>query len=228
MQSAFETLREAAASAKDINLSDLLTDASRCELMTASHTNLLLDYSRQLLTTETLSSLLTVCDASNLRDKIGDMYSGKPINATEKRSVLHVALRAPRDASIAVNGADVMPEVHGVLDSIRTFSARVRFGAWVGATGKPLTSTSVIAIGIGGSYLGPEFVYESLRADGKAKENSKGRTLRFLANVDRATEGLDPESTLVVVISKTFTTAETMLNARTMRSWITKVLVQTQ
>ena len=137
---------------------------------------------------------------------------------------MHIALRAPRDKVYNVDGENVVPAVHAVLDKIADFSNRVRKDIWRGATGKPLKN--VVSIGIGGSYLGPEFVYEALRTYADAKVAASDRTLRFLANVDpvdvsRALDGLDPESTLVVVVSKTFTTAETMLNARTLKKWLT-------
>jgi glucose-6-phosphate isomerase len=152
------------------------------------------------------------------------MKSGAHINATEDRAVMHIALRTPKGKSLMVDGVDVIPAVHEVLSSIANFTARVRSGEWVGATGKTLTN--VVAIGIGGSYLGPEFVYEALRTNETAKAAATGRILRFLANVDpvdvsRALSGLDAETTLVVVVSKTFTTAETMLNARTLKKWLT-------
>jgi glucose-6-phosphate isomerase len=147
-------------------------------------------------------------------------------NITEDRAVLHAALRAPKSSTpLVVDGQNVTADVHAVLDKIASFSARVRSGEHKGATGKTLTD--VVSIGIGGSYLGLEYVYEALRKEKAAGEGAKGRRLRFLANVDpvdvaRALEGLDPETTLVLVISKTFTTAETMLNARTLRDWLVK------
>ncbi|KAG9148069.1 hypothetical protein Leryth_003646 [Lithospermum erythrorhizon] len=149
------------------------------------------------------------------------------INITENRSVLHVALRAPRDAVINCDGKNVVPDVWQVLDKIRDFSDMVRSGAWIGVTGKPLKD--VIAVGIGGSFLGPLFVHTALQTDPEAAECAKGRQLHFLANVDpidvaRNLVGLNPETTLVVVVSKTFTTAETMLNARTLREWISSSL----
>uniref|UniRef100_A0A0V0IIZ4 Glucose-6-phosphate isomerase n=1 Tax=Solanum chacoense TaxID=4108 RepID=A0A0V0IIZ4_SOLCH len=155
------------------------------------------------------------------------MFNGEHINSTENRSVLHVALRAPRDAVINSDGKNVVPEVWHVLDKIRDFSERVRSGAWVGATGKTLKD--VVAVGIGGSFLGPLFVHTALQTEAEASECARGRQLRFLANVDpidvaRNITGLNPETTLVVVVSKTFTTAETMLNARTMREWISSAL----
>lgn len=223
IERAINGLTKAAEATTDLRLSDLLKDEARTALMAASHTNMYFDFSRQLLTADTLSQLFELGEACALSAKISAMFSGDKINTTEKRSVLHVALRAPKTASLVVDGVDVIPKVHSVLDQIRDFTIRIRSGDWVGATGKPLTD--VVAIGIGGSYLGPEFVYEALRMDPDGMEAAKGRKLRFLANVDpvdvaRAREGLNPETTLVVIISKTFTTAETMLNARTMRAWI--------
>lgn len=224
---AIDTLRKAAAAADDLSLSSLLLDDSRCAAMTLAHNNFLLDFSRQLLTTETLSALFDLANATDLPAKIASMFSAHRINNTENRAVLHVALRAPSTTSITLDGVDVIPPVHEVRNKIRAFANRIRSAEWLGATGKPLTD--VVAIGIGGSYLGPEFVFEALRTDPAAAAAAQGRRLRFLANVDpvdvaRAREGLNPETTLVIVISKTFTTAETMLNARTMRSWIVDAL----
>merc|ERR550525_1481101 len=155
------------------------------------------------------------------------MFAGEKINGTEGRSVLHVALRAPRDKKIEVDGVDQVAEVWKVLDGIKAFTDKVRSGEWKGHTGKPLTD--VVAIGIGGSYLGVEFVFEALRTDPEAAVAAKGKRLRFLANVDpidvkRALEGLNAETTLVLVISKTFTTAETMLNAKTVKQWLVNAL----
>ena len=149
------------------------------------------------------------------------------MNVTEGRSVLHTALRAPKGSEVMVDGKNVIPDVHKVLSRIRRFSNEIRQGKRLGATGKAITD--VVAIGIGGSYLGPEFVYESLRNDPKCAKAAQGRRLRFLANVDpidvaRALEGLNPETTLAIVVSKTFTTAETMLNARSIRAWLVKSL----
>ncbi|CDF33354.1 glucose-6-phosphate isomerase [Chondrus crispus] len=224
---ALDALKNAASAADDMHLRDLLMDEDRCAAMVASHTGFLLDYSRQRLTKDSMSLLFDLARRVGLSDKIAAMFNGDKINTTEGRSVLHVALRAPKTASITTDGTDVVPAVHEVLDKIKGFTDKVRSGAWVGATGKTLTD--VVAIGIGGSYLGPEFVFEALRMDPKASAAASGRRLRFLANVDpvdvaRAREGLNPETTLVLVISKTFTTAETMLNARTMRAWIVKAL----
>ncbi|XP_077232811.1 glucose-6-phosphate isomerase, cytosolic 1 isoform X2 [Tasmannia lanceolata] len=161
--------------------------------------------------------------AAHLKQKINSMYTGEYINITENRSVLHVALRASKDAVIYSDGKNVVSDVWKVLDKISEFTERVRSGSWVGATGKALKD--VVAVGIGGSFLGPLFVHAALQTDPEAAESAKGRQLRFLANVDpidvaRSITGLNPETTLVVVVSKTFTTAETMLNARTLREWI--------
>ncbi|XP_047180533.1 glucose-6-phosphate isomerase, cytosolic [Vigna umbellata] len=212
---------------KKTHLRDLLTDDKRCQSMFLEFDDILLDYSRQQATPETIQKLLKLAEAASLRDKINRMYSGEHINSTENRSVLHVALRASRDAVIQSDGENVVPEVWKVLDNIQEFSERVRNGSWVGATGKALKD--VVAIGIGGSFLGPLFVHTALQTDPDAIESARGRQLRFLANVDpidvaRNITGLNPETTLVVVVSKTFTTAETMLNARTLREWISSAL----
>ncbi|KAI9119106.1 hypothetical protein K1719_009781 [Acacia pycnantha] len=212
---------------KKTHLRDLLGDVKRCESMAVEFDGILLDYSRQQATLETVNKLFKLAEAASLKQKINSMYNGEHINSTENRSVLHVALRAPRDAVIQSDGKNVVPEVWKVLDKIQEFSERVRSGSWVGATGKALKD--VVAIGIGGSFLGPLFVHTALQTDPEAIESARGRQLRFLANVDpidvaRNITGLNPETTLVVVVSKTFTTAETMLNARTLREWISSSL----
>ncbi|GFZ10310.1 sugar isomerase (SIS) family protein [Actinidia rufa] len=188
---------------------------------------MLLDYSRQLATLETIDKLFKLAEAACLKEKINKMFNGERINSTENRCVLHVALRAPRDADIKCDGKNVVPDVWQVLDKIKEFSERVRSGSWVGATGKALKD--IISIGIGGSFLGPLFVHTALQTEPEAIECARGRQLRFLANVDpvdvaRNITGMNPETTLVVVVSKTFTTAETMLNARTLREWISSAL----
>lgn len=212
---------------KKTHLRELMSDSERCKSMMAEFDGILLDYSRQCATLETMNKLFKLAEAACLKEKINKMFNGERINSTENRSVLHVALRAPRDAVINSDGKNVVPDVWNVLDKIRDFSERVRSGSWVGATGKALTN--VIAIGIGGSFLGPLFVHTALQTDPEAIECAGGRQLRFLANVDpidvaRNITGLNPETTLVVVVSKTFTTAETMLNARTLREWISSAL----
>lgn len=225
-----EPWKELRAHVEDINkthLRDLMNDANRCRSMMVESDGILLDYSRQRATLDTLNKLFNLAKDARVKEKIIQMFNGEHINSTENRSVLHVALRAPRDAVINSDGKNVVPEVWQVLDKIRDFSERVRSGAWVGATGKTLKD--VVAIGIGGSFLGPLFVHTALQTEAEAIECAKGRQLRFLANVDpidvaRNITGLNPETTLVVVVSKTFTTAETMLNARTLREWISSAL----
>ncbi|KAL4584341.1 hypothetical protein LXL04_008940 [Taraxacum kok-saghyz] len=209
------------------HLRDLMTDTDRCKSMILEFDEIFLDYSRQCATLDTMSKLFKLAEAAHLKEKIASMFNGEHINSTENRSVLHVALRASKDTTINSDGKNVVPDVWQVLDKIKEFSDKVRNGSWVGATGKSLTN--VIAIGIGGSFLGPLFVHTALQTDPEASKTAGGRQLRFLANVDpvdvaRNTTGLDPETTLVVVVSKTFTTAETMLNARTLREWISSAL----
>ncbi|KAL8059006.1 hypothetical protein ABFX02_03G059100 [Erythranthe guttata] len=212
---------------KKTHLRELMSDTERCQSMMIEFDGMLLDYSRQRATSDTLNKLKNLAEAAHLKEKINKMFNGERINSTEDRSVLHVALRAPRDSVINSDGQNVVPDVWQVLDKIKDFSERIRSGAWIGATGKALTN--VIAVGIGGSFLGPLFVHTALQTDSEASEFAKGRQLRFLANVDpvdvaRNITGLNPETTLVVVVSKTFTTAETMLNARTIREWISAAL----
>lgn len=209
------------------HLRDLLRDTTRSDQLFKEHNGILADFSRQRMTKATLDKLLKLADKAGLKQKIEAMFTGEHINVTEDRAVLHVALRAPRDQEIIVEGQNVVKDVWDVLDKIKAFSDKVRNGEWLGATGKPLTN--VVAIGIGGSFLGPLFVHTALRTDQEAASRASGRQLRFLANVDpvdvaRALNGFDQETTLVVVVSKTFTTAETMLNARTVRTWLTSVL----
>ncbi|GAB2287538.1 Glucose-6-phosphate isomerase, cytosolic 1 [Dionaea muscipula] len=225
-----EAWKDLKAHVEDINkthLRDLLSDPERSKSMIVEYDGVLLDYSRQRATLQTLDKLFKLAETAHLKEKINSMYNGEHINKTENRSVLHVALRAPRDAVFNSDGKNVVPEVWGVLDKIYDFSEKVRNGSWLGATGKVLKD--VIAVGIGGSYLGPLFVHTALQTDPEAVESAKGRQLQFLANVDpidvaRNIKGLNPETTLVVVVSKTFTTAETMLNARTLREWISSAL----
>jgi glucose-6-phosphate isomerase len=224
---AWKALTEHAKTIAGTHLRDLLADEARCAALRWEVDGVLLDTSRQNATRQTLDLLVDLARDAGLTRKIKAMANGEKVNGTEDRAVLHMALRAPRRKSIQVDGHDVVPDVHAVLERIKTFSKAVRSGAWKGATGKKLTT--VVSIGIGGSYLGPEFVFEAMRTDPACAKAAKRRTLRFLANVDpidvtRALEGLDPERTLVIVVSKTFTTAETMLNARTVRTWIVEAL----
>ncbi|MBA3709605.1 MAG: glucose-6-phosphate isomerase [Planctomycetes bacterium] len=232
---AWKNLAAHVADIRATHLRDLMRDGARCAGLVCEHDGVVIDFSRQNVTACTMELLFDLARAAGLERKIAAMASGEKINTTENRAVLHMALRAPpakgapssRNARLRVDGADVNAQVHEVLKRIKTFSDQVRSGTWKGATGKPLTD--VVAIGIGGSYLGPEFVFEALRTDPACARAADGRRLRFLANVDpidvaRALEGLDPARTLVVVVSKTFTTAETMLNARTVRAWLVKKL----
>jgi glucose-6-phosphate isomerase len=197
-------------------------DPKRGERMTAEAAGIYLDYSKNRVTDETLRLLSLLAEQSGLRARIDAMFRGDKINTTEKRAVLHVALRAPRGASIIVDGQNVVPEVHAVLDKMAHFSNRVRSGAWKGHTGKRIRN--VINIGIGGSDLGPVMAYEALR-----HYSERGMTFRFVSNVDgndfaEAVSDLDPAETLFIVSSKTFTTLETMTNAHTARDWSLKGL----
>ncbi|XP_020236156.1 glucose-6-phosphate isomerase, cytosolic [Cajanus cajan] len=223
----WKELKDHVEDVKKSHLRDLLSDDERSRSMVVEFDGILLDYSRQQATLETREKLLKLAEVASLKQKINQMYNGEHINSTENRSVLHVALRAPRDSVIQSDGKNVVPDVWNVLDKIREFSEQIRSGSWVGATGKELKD--VVAIGIGGSFLGPLFVHTALQTDPEAFESARGRQLRFLANVDpidvaRNITGLNPETTLVVIVSKTFTTAETMLNARTLREWISSAL----
>jgi glucose-6-phosphate isomerase len=203
---------------RERHLRDLFADdPARGERMTASAAGLYLDYSKNRITDETLKLLLELAEESGLRARIDAMFGGEKINITEKRAVLHVALRAPRGASIVVDGEDVVPEVHAVLDKMADFANRVRSGAWTGHTGKRIRN--IINIGIGGSDLGPVMTYEALR-----HYSERSMTFRFVSNVDgidfvEATQDLDPAETLFIVSSKTFTTMETMTNAESARDW---------
>ena len=205
-------------------LRDLLSDKSRNEslLLQLENTGIHLDLSRSKITPEILAEFDSLFSAIHLGDKIEAMFRGEKINKTENRAVLHTALRKLDKHSLVVDGLDVHSSVTKVLAEIELFSSKVRSGELRGFSGKKLTN--FLCIGIGGSYLGPEFVYEALRSDYRGPSSQVGQ-VRFLANVDpvdvgRGLENLDPESTLVIVISKTFTTAETMLNAATVRDWL--------
>ncbi|HKH69170.1 MAG TPA: glucose-6-phosphate isomerase, partial [Reyranella sp.] len=193
-------------------------DKGRGERLVAEAAGVYFDYSKNRITDETLALLLQLAQESGLRDRIDAMFRGEEINTSEKRAVLHVALRAPRGASIVHDGKNVVPEVHDVLDKMSQFADRLRSGDWKGHTGKRIRN--VINIGIGGSDLGPVMAYEALR-----HYSERSMTFRFVSNVDgtdfaEAVQGLDPAETLFIVSSKTFTTLETMTNAHTARDWL--------
>lgn len=204
---------------KGLHLKTLFADdATRGERLTVEALGLYLDFSKNRITDETFKLLLDLAEETGLRERIDSMFRGDKINITENRSVLHVALRAPRDASILVDGENVVPHVHAVLDKMVDFSQRVRSGAWVGHTGQRIRN--IINIGIGGSDLGPVMAYEALRF-----YSERDITFRFVSNVDgtdlaEATHDLDPAETLFIISSKTFTTAETMTNAHSARDWL--------
>jgi glucose-6-phosphate isomerase len=193
-------------------------DAKRGQRFTAEAAGLFLDFSKNCITDQTLKLLLQLAGESGLRGKMDAMFSGAKINVTENRAVLHVALRAPKGETILVDGKDVVPEVHAVLDKMTGFANRVRSGAWKGHTGKCIKN--VINIGIGGSDLGPVMAYEALK-----HYRERSLTFRFVSNVDgtdfvEATRDLDPAATLFIISSKTFTTLETMTNAHSARDWL--------
>jgi glucose-6-phosphate isomerase len=197
-------------------------DPTRGERLTVEAAGLFLDYSKNRVTDQTLTLLFQLADESGLRDRMDAMFGGEKFNVTENRAVLHVALRAPKDASIMVDGKNVVPEVHAVLDKMADFSNRVCNGQWKGYSGKRVRN--VVNIGIGGSDLGPVMAYEALK-----HYSERAMTFRFVSNVDgidfvEATRDLDPAETLFVVSSKTFTTLETMTNAETARDWLLKGL----
>src|ERR671923_2343839 len=202
-----------------VHLRDLFAaDQDRGERLAGEAAGLYLDWSKNLVTDETVRLLVALAERAGLRRRIDAMFAGERINVTEDRPVLHVALRAPPGSSILVDGHDVVPDVHAVLAKMRAFADQVRSGAWLGYTGRPVRN--VVNIGIGGSDLGPAMAYEALRG-----YSDRSRTFRFVSNVDgadiaEATRDLDPAETLFVVSSKTFTTIETLTNARTARAWL--------
>jgi len=208
---------------EDTHLRELFAaDPSRGETMTCAAGDLYLDYSKQRVTAETLDLLVALAERAGLRRRIDAMFAGERLNVTEDRAVLHVALRAPEGTSIEVDGHDVVPDVHEVLGRMRAFADEVRSGRWLGHTGRPVRN--VVNIGIGGSDLGPAMAYQALRP-----YTDRSRTFRFVSNVDgadiaEATRDLDPAETLFIVCSKTFTTIETLTNARTARAWLLDAL----
>ena len=193
-------------------------DPSRAKSLTFTAGDLYVDLSKNLINADILNALVDLADQVGLTDRRDAMFAGEHINVTEDRAVLHTALRAPEASSLVVDGTDVIPEVHQVLAKVYAFADKVRSGEWVGVTGKPITT--VVNIGIGGSDLGPVMVYEALQPYVKS-----GLQARFVSNIDptdvaEKTKDLDPESTLFIVASKTFTTLETLTNARLARSWL--------
>jgi len=216
--SAWKALQSHLASIRELHLRQLFaSDPSRGERMVVEGAGLFLDYSKNRITDETIKLLLRLAEESRLAARIDAMFRGEKINVTEKRAVLHVALRAPKGTSIYVDGVDVVPAVHAVLDKMRAFAHRVRGGEWKGHTGKPIRN--VVNIGIGGSDLGPVMAYEALR-----HYSDRSVTFRFVSNVDgtdfaEAVHDLDPAETLFIISSKTFTTLETMTNAHSAREW---------
>jgi glucose-6-phosphate isomerase len=215
---AWRGLRTHYRKVREVHLRNLFADDSkRGERMTAEAGGLYLDYSKNRITDDTVRLLVELAEESGLESRIEAMFRGEKINTTEKRAVLHVALRSPKGASIVVDGENVVPQVHAVLDRMAEFSGRVRSGEWKGHTGKRIRN--VINIGIGGSDLGPVMAYEALK-----HYSERAMTFRFVSNIDstdfaEAVRDLDPSETLFIVSSKTFTTLETMTNAHSARAW---------
>jgi glucose-6-phosphate isomerase len=225
--SAWGALKANYSKVRNLHLRKLFADdATRGERMVVDAVGIYFDYSKHRITDKTLRSLFQLAEETGLRARIDAMFNGDKINVTEKRAVLHIALRAPKEQSIVVDGEDVVPLVHSVLDKMAEFSNRVRSGEWKGHTGKPIRN--IINIGIGGSDLGPVMVYEALRY-----YSQRNLAFRFVSNIDgtdfaEATLDLNPEETLFIISSKTFTTLETMTNAHTAREWVLKSLQDTK
>ena len=220
---AWKALAEHSKEIRKLHLRELFAnDSTRGEKLVAEGAGLFLDYSKNRVTDTTLKLLQQLAEECDLRGRIDAMFRGEKINTTEKRAVLHVALRAPKNATILVDGKNVVPAVHDVLDKMAAFSNRIRSGEWVGHTGKRIRN--ILNIGIGGSDLGPVMAYEALRY-----YTDRNLTFRFVSNIDgtdfvEATRDLDPAESLFIVSSKTFTTLETMTNAQTARDWLLKGL----
>ena len=218
-RSAWKALKAHYQVVRRVHLRQLFADdPKRGELMCAEAVGLYLDYSKNRITDETLKLLIKLAEESGLRTRIDSMFRGEKINVTENRAVLHVALRAPKGATILVDGENVVPQVHAVLEKMADFSNRVRNGKWKGYTGKRIKN--IINIGIGGSDLGPVMAYEALKF-----YSDRTMTFRFVSNIDstdfaEAVRDLNPAETLFIVSSKTFTTLETMTNANTARAWL--------
>ena len=216
---AWTSLAKHSTEIKNVHLRELFAkDATRGERLTGEAAGLFLDYSKNRVTETSLKLLLQFAEECDLRGRIEAMFRGERINITENRAVLHVALRAPKNATISLDGKNVVPEVHAVLDRMTAFSNRVRSGEWLGHTGKRIRN--IVNIGIGGSDLGPVMAYEALK-----HYSDRALTFRFVSNVDgidfvEATRDLNPAETLFIVSSKTFTTLETMTNAETAREWL--------
>src|SRR5499427_1567689 len=208
---------------KDIHLRQLFAeDAGRGERLAVEAAGIYFDYSKNRITDETLKLLLQLAEESGLRERIDAMFCGERINVTENRAVLHVALRARRDATILLDGENVVPQVHAVLDKMADFSNRLRSGVWTGYTGKRIRA--IVNIGIGGSDLGPSMAYDALKY-----YSDRNLIMRFVSNIDgnafvEATRDLDPAETLFIVSSKTFTTLETLTNAHSARAWCVNAL----
>ncbi|MEY4531028.1 MAG: glucose-6-phosphate isomerase [Deinococcota bacterium] len=215
---AWQALETHFAEIKDTHLRELFDlDASRGTRLSLKAAGLYLDYSKNRVTDKTMSLLLELAKTSRLGEKREAMFVGQKINTTENRAVLHTALRAARDSEVLVDGENVIPEIHAVLDSMAAFAEQIRAGTWLGHTGKPIKN--IVNIGIGGSDLGPVMAYKAL-----GFYSSRNLTFRFVSNVDSTdftenTRDLDPEETLFIICSKTFTTQETMTNARSARAW---------
>jgi glucose-6-phosphate isomerase len=220
---AWKALEEHYRKIRNVHLRSLFADDPlRGQRLAAEGAGLYLDYSKNRITDETIRLLVNLAEECGLRERIEAMFSGEKINITENRAVLHIALRAPKSEHILVDGVDVVPEVHAVLERMAVFSEQVRSGQWRGYTGKRVRN--VINIGIGGSDLGPVMAYEAQKNYSK-----RDMTFRFVSNADgtdfeEATRDLDPEETLFIISSKTFTTLETMTNAHTARTWALKAL----
>ncbi len=222
-RAAWKALKAHAEAIHDTQMKQLFAeDPTRGERYTAEAEGIFLDYSKNRVTDETLKLLLALAEESGLKAKLEAMFTGQKINITENRAVLHAALRAPKTESIMVDGEDVVPAVHEVLEKMAAFANRIRSGEWTGYTGKPIKN--VVNIGIGGSDLGPVMAYEALK-----HYSHRDLNLHFVSNVDstdfaEAVHDLDPEETLFLVASKTFTTQETMTNAHSARVWLLKSL----
>ena len=216
-RSEWKALEAHYAEMKDTHIRDLFSNSTRAAQFTLKTEDLLLDYSKNRINAKTMEKLIALAESSDLKQWIEAMFTGEMINGTENRAVLHVALRSPKDAVIEVDGENVIPAIHTVLDQMAAFSDQVRSGEWKGYTGKPIKN--IVNIGIGGSDLGPVMAYEALKSYSQRDLN-----LVFVSNVDgthmaEALQGLNADETLFIVASKTFTTQETMTNAHSARSW---------